>query len=201
MERIGVYGGTFDPPHNGHIFLAREALNQLVLDRVLWVLTPNPPHKTGQEISPLADRLAMLELALENQAGFQASMIDIDRPPPHYAVDTLHLLRYTHLDAALVYLIGADSLRDLPRWKRPAALVKAVDEFGVLRRHGAEPDLPMLIARFPALANKIRWIDAPLQDIAASRLREMAGNPEALLHFMPANVAAYIADHHLYQDS
>ena len=90
---IGVYGGTFDPPHLGHLILAAEALHQLQLQRLLWVLTPEPPHKPGRPITPLPQRLEMLQLALAGTPGFELSTVEIDRPGPHFTIETLKILR------------------------------------------------------------------------------------------------------------
>ena len=117
--KIGVFGGSFDPPHIAHLILAQEACNQLELDRVLWVLTPDPPHKRGRRLTAASTRLAMLQLALQDNTAFLPSRVDIDRPAPQYAVDTLHLLAKEYPHAELVYLMGGDSLRDLPTWRRP----------------------------------------------------------------------------------
>ena len=106
--RLGVFGGTFDPPHIGHLILAAEALDQLQLDKVLWLLTPFPPHKISQSITPLLQRLQMLQAALVDEPRFELSRLDIDRPPLHYAVDTLALLRQNVPSAQLVYLMGED---------------------------------------------------------------------------------------------
>ena len=92
-ERIGIFGGTFDPPHLGHLILASEARAQLNLSRLLWVLTSIPPHKLDQTITPLEDRLAMLKLAIADEPAFEVSRLDMDRPGPYYTVDTLNLLR------------------------------------------------------------------------------------------------------------
>ncbi|MRR31437.1 nicotinic acid mononucleotide adenylyltransferase, partial [bacterium] len=85
---IGLFGGTFDPPHLGHLALAAAARRQLGLDRLLWMLTPDPPHKQGQSITPLAHRLAMVQLTLEDHPEFELSTIEINRPGPHYSLDT-----------------------------------------------------------------------------------------------------------------
>ena len=91
--RLGIFGGTFDPPHVGHLILATEAQYQLRLERVLWVLTPCPPHKAGQSISSVDERFELLYASLEGNPDFELSRADLDRPPPHYAVDTVELLR------------------------------------------------------------------------------------------------------------
>ena len=118
-DNVGIFGGTFDPPHLGHLILASEALDQLGLARLLWVLTPMPPHKLDREITPLDHRLAMLNLALADWPQFQLSTIEIDRPGPHFTLDTVRLARAQHPGASMTLLIGGDSLRDLPSWHCP----------------------------------------------------------------------------------
>ncbi len=170
-ERIGVFGGTFDPPHVAHLILACEAMAQLELDRLLWVLTSVPPHKLGQTITPLEDRLLMLKLALANEPHFQISRIDIDRPGPHYSADTMTLLREANPAAALIFLIGEDSLRDMPTWHEPARLVAECDEIGVMRRPGVLVDLSSLEREVPGISAKARFVEAPLLEIASNDIR------------------------------
>ena len=92
MQSMGIFGGTFDPPHLGHLILAAEARAQLGLERLLWVLTPDPPHKQGQSITPLAERLEMVRLAIANDPQFELSSVELNRPGPQYAQDTVSLL-------------------------------------------------------------------------------------------------------------
>jgi nicotinate-nucleotide adenylyltransferase len=146
--RIGIFGGTFDPPHLGHLILAAEASDQLGLDLLLFVLTPDPPHKQGQQISSMQDRLQMLQAAIAGNRAFSLSRVDIDRPPPYFAVDTVRLLAYDYPGADLIYLMGGDSLHDLPTWHTPQEFIEAVSGIGVMRRPGTidlsslEPALP-----------------------------------------------------------
>ena len=168
---IGIFGGTFDPPHIGHLILASEARAQLGLERLLWVLTPDPPHKQGLPITPLEHRLAMLRLALQDAPGFEVSFVEIDRPGPHYALDTVNLLARQFPDAGLVYLMGGDSLRDLPTWHRPLDLLAALQFIGVMRRPDDSIDLPRLERTIPGLTAKVHFVDAPLLDIAAHEIR------------------------------
>ncbi|MBN2387561.1 MAG: nicotinate (nicotinamide) nucleotide adenylyltransferase [Anaerolineales bacterium] len=196
---IGIFGGTFDPPHLGHLALATAARDGMELGRVLWMPTLAPPHKQGQEITPIEHRLAMVALAVKDEPSFEISRLEIDRPAPHYAVDTVRILAKQYPGAGLVYLMGADSLRDLPTWHRAADLVSAVDFLGVMGRPGAPSDLSALETLIPGLRSRVRYVEAPLLDIAASqvRARAAAGHPfEALL---PAAVYEYILTHHLYQ--
>ena len=115
--RLGIFGGTFDPPHLGHLILAEEARYQLNLDRILWLLPPVSPLKTDAVISPLEQRLELLEAALQDNPYFEVSRIDIDRPQPHYAFESVKILKDEYPGEQLVYLIGGDSLEDLPSWE------------------------------------------------------------------------------------
>lgn len=196
--RIGIFGGTFDPPHLAHLVLASEARFQLALDQVLWVLTPDPPHKHGWAISPLPARVKMVQSAIAGEPAFKFSRVDIDRPPPHYALDSLHLLKSQYPQAELVYLIGADSLRDLPDWHRPMELVAACDGIGVMRRPNADFDLTRLEAQVPGLKARLRFVDAPLLEISASdiRLRIVEGRP--IRYMVPDGVWRLIHELGLY---
>ena len=171
MQTLGIFGGTFDPPHLGHLILASEARARLALDRLLWVLTPDPPHKQGQSFALLEHRLAMVKLAITDNAQFELSDVELTRPGPHYAVDTVNLLAGQNPAARLVYLMGGDSLCDLPTWHRPADFVAACHLIGVMQRPGALVDLPALEDVLPGLTAKIRFVDAPLLDIAAHDIR------------------------------
>ena len=120
MLRIGILGGTFDPVHMGHLVLAETARDTLRLDRVYFVPAADPPHKQGQVIAPKDDRLAMLELALASNAAFSISLIDLDRPGPHYTADMVELVREKlAADDELWFLMGLDSLIDFPNWHDP----------------------------------------------------------------------------------
>lgn len=197
--KIGVFGGSFDPPHIAHLILAQEACNQLELDRVLWVLTPDPPHKRGRRLTAASTRLAMLQLALQDNTAFLPSRVDIDRPAPQYAVDTLHLLAKQHPQTELVYLIGGDSLRDLPTWRRPLEIISASAAIGVLRRPGARLNLARLESQLPGLLEKIRWIDAPRLDISATHIRRLVAEGKAFRYYVPEQVFAYIQKNQLYR--
>jgi nicotinate-nucleotide adenylyltransferase len=196
--RLGIFGGTFDPPHVGHLILAEIALAALELDRLLWVLTPDPPHKQGRLISPLVQRLELLHAALAGDDRFELSRIDIDRPPPHYALDTVRLLRENYPDAQLIYLMGGDSLRDLPTWHQPQKFVLACDEIGVMRRPGAVFDLTSLAKQLPGLSQRVRFVEAPLIEIAASDIRRRVAAGLPYRYFLPEKVYQLIKSNGLY---
>jgi nicotinate-nucleotide adenylyltransferase len=197
-QRIGIFGGTFDPPHLGHLILASEARAQLQLSRLLWVLTSIPPHKTEQPISPLDDRLAMLKLALEDEPGFELSSVDMDRPGPQYTLDTINLLAQIYPEAELIPLVGGDSLRDLPTWHNPVELAAACQEIGVMRRPGDSIDLSSLENEIPGISAKVRFVDAPLLEIASHEIRQRARQGLPFRYYLLPPVYQYIIRHKLY---
>lgn len=184
--RLGIFGGTFDPPHVGHLILAAEAFEQLHLDRLLWVLTPDPPHKQNQIISNEKMRLELLRLAISDSPQFELSRVELDRPGPHYALDTVRLLREQFPGWELFYLIGGDSLRDMPTWHEPQALVRAVDAFGVMRRPGVAFDMPALEATLPGITQKVIFLDVPLLEISSTEIRaRLAQGRTARYYLLP----------------
>ncbi len=201
MQTIGIFGGTFDPPHLGHLILAAEAHAQLGLDRLLWVLTPDPPHKQGQSIASLNHRLAMVRLAIDGDPQFELSTVDMDRPGPHYALDTVRIIAKQNPRAELIYLMGGDSLRDLPLWHRPVDFLAACHVIGVMRRPGDAIDLPSLEKKIPGLPDKVRFVEAPLLEIAAHEIRARVAGGRPFRYFLPPGVFAYIAGHNLYRKS
>ena len=199
MQRMGIFGGTFDPPHLGHLILAAEARAQLGLERLLWVLTPDPPHKQGQSIAPLEQRLEMIKLAISDDPQFEISCVELTRPGPHYALDTVQILAGQNPGVNLVYLMGGDSLRDLPTWHRPNDFVSACHLIGVMRRPGDAVELGVLEERLPGLTAKVRFVDAPLLEIAAREIRSRIAEGRPFRYFLPERVYEYIDSHGLYR--
>lgn len=200
MTRLGIFGGTFDPPHTGHLILAETAADDLALDRVLFVPAADPPHKAASDVrAPAAHRAAMVERAIAGNPRFALSRVDLDRPGPHYTVDMLHLLRREHPDAALYFLIGGDSLRDLPTWSRPAELI-TLATLAVMRRPGYAPDLDALERQIPRLAERVCWIDAPLIELSATEIAARIAAGRSVRYRLPDAVCAYVEEHHLYRD-
>lgn len=199
MQSIGIFGGTFDPPHLGHLILAAEARAQLGLERLLWVLTPDPPHKQGQSIAPLEQRLEMVKLAIADDPQFEISSVEMNRPGPHYALDTVQILAAQNPGAKLVYLMGGDSLRDLPNWHRPVEFVSACHLIGVMRRPGDAVELGFLEKSLPGLTAKVRFVDAPLLEIAAREVRNRIADGRPFRYFLPERVYKYVDSHGLYR--
>ena len=197
--KIGVFGGTFDPPHIGHLILASEAAHQLHLSRVLWVLVPDPPHKQDQPITPLPHRLEMLKRMVADNPQFEISYLEINRPGPHYTIDTVQLLAKQEPDADIILLLGGDSLRDLPTWRLNTDLVAAVSKIGVMCRPGDSFDMPALEAQIPGLTEKVSFIDALLQNLSSSEIRRRVMEGEVYRYYILSSVYDYIESNHLYR--
>jgi nicotinate-nucleotide adenylyltransferase len=198
MERLGIFGGTFDPPHLGHLILADEAYTQLRLNRLLWVLTPDPPHKQNQEISPAMQRLELVQAAIGDNPHFELSRVELDRPGPHYAVDTVDLLQARFPGAELFYLIGGDSLHDLVTWSRPSELIERVASLGVMRRPDVEIDLGDIEKALPGITSKIIFIDTPPIDIASHEIRERIASGQSYRYYLHPAVYDLIRQCHYY---
>jgi nicotinate-nucleotide adenylyltransferase len=200
--RIGIFGGTFDPPHIGHLILAAESKSQLNLDRLLWVLTPDPPHKQNMRLTSVEERLEMVQAAIQDDPAFELSRVEIDRPGPHYAVETVHLLAKAFPDADLAYLIGGDSLRDLPTWYHPQELVDACAMIGVMRRPGDEVNMEALETQLPGIKAKAAVVKAPLLEISATEIRSRIAAGKPFRYYLPEAVYKIIRERGLYsQDS
>ncbi|OQY23282.1 MAG: nicotinic acid mononucleotide adenylyltransferase [Chloroflexi bacterium] len=195
---MGILGGTFDPPHYGHLALAENARVQLRLDRVLFVLAGQPPHKPEQPITPARHRAALVEAAIADNPAFAISCVDLDRPGPHYTVEMLALLRRKHPQADLFFLIGGDSLTQFLAWRDPAGIARQA-RLAVMQRPGYEPDLGALEQAVPGISERLAWLDAPRLDIASSDLRRRVCAELPLRYLVPPPVESYIREHHLYR--
>lgn len=196
---IGCFGGTFDPPHLGHEMLAREALIQLKLDAVMWLITPDPPHKTDREITPVQARLEMLKIVTGRYDGFAISAVDLQRSPPYYAADTAEIIKDQQPGTGLVYIIGEDSLQDLPGWYQPERFLSAIDKLAVAPRPGFNTDLAVLGGKLPGLVAKTVFLKDIMVEISSSLIRDRIRRGEAYDHFLYQGVADYIENNHLYE--
>ncbi len=188
--RIGVFGGTFDPPHVGHLLAVSDAAEALDLDLVLWVPAATQPFKRQAKSSPSADRLAMVRLLVADDARFAVDPLEIERAGLSYTVDTLVALRARYPDAALVLLVGADAALAVDRWK-DSARVQQLAELVVLRR-GGEPFV------FPGQVRG-RSLESRRVDVSATEIRERVQRGASIHGFVPESVAAYIARAGLYR--
>ena len=196
--RVGYFGGTFDPPHLGHAILAAEATHHLELDKFRWIITPEPPHKREQTITPVEYRLEMLKLVVGNEEGVEISDVDIRREPPHFAADTVQILKKENPSEYLVYIIGEDSLMDLPDWYQPNRFLSSLDLLAVAPRPGVHTDLDRLEKAMPGVTEKIKSIPNVMVEISSSVIRERVRNKAPFEHYLIDSVAAYIKENQLY---
>jgi len=197
--RYGVFGGSFDPPHYGHLALAETARTQLSLARVLFVPAGHPPHKPDLRLSAPEDRAAMVEAAIADNSAFSLSRVDLDRPGPHYTVDMLALLRGRHPEVtAWFFLMGEDSLHDLLTWREPEEILQQA-RLAVMPRMGKPADMVLLSAEIPMLSDCLVWLDVPPVAFSATELRARVVKRLPLRYLVPPSVDAYIRDHKLYQ--
>lgn len=199
VARLGVLGGTFDPPHLGHLLLAENALGALRLDMVLFVPAAAPPHKHGKGLTDTAHRLRMVELAIADNPRFGLSRVDVNRPGPHYSVDMLSLVLADYPGASLFFLMGSDSLRDFARWHDPAGIL-ACANLGVMMRPGAVVDLAPLRVALPGIQDRLAFVDSPAIGISSTTIRQRMRTGQSIRYYVPAAVADYIAQHGLYED-
>lgn len=196
--RLGVFGGTFDPVHVGHLLLAQEATVRLALDQTWFVPANNPPHKPGQVQTPFADRLAMVELAVAGNPTFGVSLLNADDATPNYSADLMATLQEQlagHAD--LFFLMGMDSLRDLHTWHKPDWLVHNC-ELVVLNRPGVERIWIALEARFPGIRNRVHLVEMPGVDLSGTNIRDRIDAGEPIRYLVPQSVHDYIERRALY---
>lgn len=197
--RIGIYGGSFDPLHIGHLAIAEEARATLGLASVAFVPAARQPLK-GQAQGAPDHRLSMVRLACAGNSAFYADDLELRRPPPSYTVDTLLSFRERHPPPAeLWFVVGADAARDLPRWHRAAEVV-TMARLAIVGRPGFSVDIPALLAALPGLAGRYTLIDGPHLDISSTELRGRLAAGRTVRYLLPEEVRLYIAEHGLYQD-
>jgi nicotinate-nucleotide adenylyltransferase len=200
VRRIGVFGGTFDPPHNGHLVAAAAARDALGLDEVLLTVAGEPWQKTGSTtVTPSHHRLAMAELLVGDVDGLVVSDVEVRRSGPTYTVDTLASLASPQVH--LVLIVGSDALAGMTTWHRPAD-VMALADIAVVDRHGADPD-PEATAAVVALMppdRQLHRVGIPRLDISSSDLRERMRQGLAVCGLLPQAVSSYAAHHCIYRD-
>lgn len=198
--RLGIFGGTFDPIHLGHLIIAEELRYRLRLDRILFLPAARPPHKTDRHISPDRDRALMVELALSGNPHFAISYVDLEREGLSYTADSLEILRRQFSDHALYFLMGQDSLRDLPNWHDPGRIARQA-LLGVALRPGVEVDVEKVVRAVPDAAGRIVLVDVPLIQISSRRIRERVRNGEPITYQVPREVESFILRTGLYREA
>ncbi len=199
-RRIGILGGSFDPPQIGHLILAEYTRESLKMDHVLFVPVADHPTKPGQARQPLEHRLNMLELAIADNPAFSISRVDIDRAGPHYSADTVKIIGERHPRAQLYFVMGGDNLRSLPTWERAQELYQCC-RLAVMKRADEDIAADMHGERLPGLAAQVDIVDVPMLSLwlsstyVVSRLR--AGL--SVRYLVPDQVLEYIAARDLYR--
>lgn len=196
-RRLGVYGGTFDPPHIGHLIIASEIRATLGLDQVLFVPARLPPHKDPTSITPSHHRLAMLRLAVEGDPGFSVDTLELDREGPSFTAETLEAIHGREPDAALWFIMGGDSLADLHTWRTPSRMA-ALARIAVAVRPGWEIDLNSVARQVPESEGRVDVVPTPLVDVSSHEIRDRARNGRPLRYLVPGQVIGYIERHRLY---
>ena len=197
--RLGVLGGTFDPPHMGHLILAEEGRLALGLEQVLFVAAGNPWRKAGQELSPREDRLAMVRLAVGGNPHFAASTLEIEREGPSYTAETLAALcEQLTVDSEIFLILGQDSLADLPNWWQPQRII-SLARLAVAARTAWEPAQADALEReVPGISQRLVWLDMPRIDISSTAVRERVRRGLSIRYWVPSAVEEYIRQHGLY---
>lgn len=197
--RIGLLGGTFDPIHIGHLILAEEAHFQLQLDFLYFVPAGDPPHKQDRDITPVHHRLEMLAQAIGDIDYARMSLVDVTRPGPHYASETVQLFT-AQLGAPveLYFLLGMDSLRDLATWHNPRWLIDHC-RLAAFSRPGVVVDWDELNATLSGIQERVTLVEMPLIEISSSDLRARISHGHPIRHRVPRVVEAYIAKEGLYR--
>ena len=199
--RLGLFGGSFDPVHYGHLRLATECRAQAQLDDVWLMPAAVQPHKIGGPQASALDRLRMLELAVADIPALSVSRLEIDRGGVSYTIDTLRAIQATHPRAELFLLMGADTLRDLPNWREPTEIGQLATPLVVHRAGEPAPDFDVLVPLVSAarLAQiRALEVEMPAVDISSTELRERVARGESIEGMTPRAVVEFISKHHLY---
>lgn len=199
--RIGIFGGSFDPVHLGHLELARCCQQQAELDEVWFVPTARQPLKHSGPTASADERLAMLELAIANHPNWKVSRVEIDRGGVSYTVDTLRHLHDAMPEAELMFMMGADALHDLPSWYEPGEICRVATPLVVARAGEPEPDFDVLQAICsPDRVDQIRarQVEMHAMPISSSQLRQRLAEGESIEGMLPDAVLRYVRDKHLY---
>jgi nicotinate-nucleotide adenylyltransferase len=194
---VGVFGGTFDPIHVGHLAVAQEAADALGLERVLFVPAGQPPHKPERDVTSPGHRRAMVELAIAGNPRFALEPIEIERSGPSYTADTLEAL--SRDGTRLTLILSADAFLALHEWHDPERIL-SLARIAVAPRQGYPASGPEYLAgRFPAFADRVTFLEGPQIRLSATDLRRTAARGRSLRYLVPDAVAAYIDDHGLYR--
>jgi nicotinate-nucleotide adenylyltransferase len=199
VASVGVFGGTFDPIHIGHLAATEDAAWRLGLDRVLFVPNRQPPHKEGRYVSRVEDRVAMVELAVADNPRFEVSHIELEREGPSYTLDTLREMRRRLPDDAIHFLVGCDAVGQLHTWHEPDSLLA---EFGLVvmeRPTGTAVDWEGVEKRFPYIRRQVDIVDVAEMDVSGHDIRRRVAEGRPIRYYVLPAVERYIMEHRLYR--
>ena len=199
MTAIGVMGGTFDPIHLGHLAIAEEAREALGLDVVLFVPAARPPHKPVGSATAVEHRLAMVELAIDDNPRFELSSVELERAGPSYTVDTIDELARRNPGATLHLILSAETFAQLPTWHEPERLFDGARIAVVPREGYPAPDPGWLSEAFPGHEGRVAFLEGPRLGLSSTAIRDRVANGRSIRYLVPTAVDAYIADHDLYR--
>lgn len=194
--RLGILGGTFDPIHHGHLFIAQEAAAANRLDRVLFIPNGSPPHRKAHPEASAADRLEMVKLATQPNPLFGCSEMEIARQGPSYAVDTLAHLKHEHGDTQLFFITGADAIAEILSWREHERLWELATFVAALRPGYSRDDLERRLP--PRYMKRIQVLETTALNISATEVRQRVRSGLPIRYLTPDAVAAYIACHAIY---
>jgi len=195
---IGVLGGTFNPPHRGHLALASRARAELGLERVLLMPAYSAPHKGEDEDPGPERRLEMCRLAVDGEAGLEACALEIERGGPSYTVDTLRAIKRSDPEAELTFIVGADMARTLPAWREPRALVELAGLAVAEREDAGRGEVLRALA---PLGARVRFLGMGMLEVSSSQVRELVEAGDSIEGLVAPAVAEYIAAHGLYRSA
>ena len=197
--KTGLFGGTFDPIHLGHLIIADDVREKLGLDRVIFIPARHPWLKADREITDGQHRLKMVDLAVASNPNFQVSDAEIERPGPSYTVDTVESMRKEFGSGEELYFIaGSDAVADMPRWNDPERVMSMCRIVGVRRPGAAEIDVEALRPLIPAVSSCLRVVDVPQVDISSTAIRERIRAGLSIRYLVTDEVEEYIHEHQLY---
>jgi nicotinate-nucleotide adenylyltransferase len=198
MGDIGILGGTFNPPHMGHLVMAQEALDQLDLDRVVLMPVAVPPHKEAREDPGAAARLELCRLAVADDERFEVSTLEIERGGASFTVDTLRELHDVEPEHDLTFIVGGDMAQSLPAWREPESILRLA-RLAVAEREGVRRE--DIARRLEPLhdGDRVVFFDMPRIDVSSSTIRRRVAEGRPVRYLVPDSVAAAIREHGLYR--
>ena len=198
MGRIGILGGTFNPPHVGHLICAQAAHEQLELDRVVLMPVSVPPHKEVEEEPGAEHRLEMCRLATAKDERLAVSRLELDRPGPSYTADTLRAIHESAPGDDLTFIVGGDMAHSLPTWREPEAVLELATLAVAARSGTGRADIEQRLAGL-AGRERIRFFDMPRVDISSSDVRRRVRDGRPIRYLVPEEVVRYIGSEGLYR--